>query len=88
MKERHSKQYTVREVSESVDLRLRETAALEDISLNQATLRALARGLGLSDEPVRYRSLRGIVKPGDKVDTKGWAKALGAMDTVNPEDWK
>ena len=88
MKERHSKQYTVREVSESVDLRLRETAALEDISLNQATLRALARGLGLSDETVRYRSLRGIVKPGDKVDTKGWAKALGAMDTVNPEDWK
>ena len=88
MKKMHSKQYTVREVSESVDLRLRETAALEDISLNQATLRALARGLGLSDEPVRYRSLRGVVKLGDKVDTKGWAKALASMDTVDPEDWK
>ena len=88
MKERQSKQYTVRDVSESVDLRLRETAALEDISLNQATLQALERGLGLSEEPVRYRSLRGIVGPGDKLDSKGWAKALESMDTVNPEDWK
>lgn len=88
MREKQSKQYTVRDVSESVDLRLRETAALEDISLNQAALQALERGLGLSEEPVRYRSLRDILRPGDKLDRKGWAKALESMDTVNPADWK
>jgi len=88
MREKQSKQYTVRDVSESVDLRLRETAALEDISLNQAALQALERGLGLSEEPVRYRSLRDILKPDDKLDRKGWAKALESMDTVNPADWK
>jgi hypothetical protein len=88
MKERQSKQYTVRDVSESVDLRLRETADLEDISLNQATLRALERGLGLAEEPVRYRSLRGLVQKEDNVDRKNWSKALESLDTVNPEDWK
>ena len=81
-------QYTVRDIPEAADLRLRETAALEDISLNQAVVRALERGLGLAEEPVRYRSLRRLVRATDKVDRKGWAEALGAMDKVHPEDWK
>jgi hypothetical protein len=88
MKERRKTQYTVRDVSEATDLRLREAAALEDISLNQAVLRALERGLGLAEEPVRYRSLRGLVRQTDKVDQKAWAAALESMDKVNPEDWK
>ena len=88
MKERHKVQYTVRDIPEAADLRLRETAALEDISLNQAAVQALQRGLGLAEEPVRYRSLRQIVRPTDKVDRKGWGEALGAMDKIHPEDWK
>ena len=81
-------QYTVRDIPEAADLRLRETAAIEEISLNQAALRALERGLGLAEEPVRYRSLRQIVRPADKVDRKGWNEALGKMDAIHPEDWK
>lgn len=81
-------QYTVRDIPEAADLRLRETAAMEEISLNQAALRALERGLGLAEEPVRYRSLRQIVRPADKVDRKGWNEALGKMDAIHPEDWK
>lgn len=88
MKKRHSIQYTVRDVSEATDLRVRETAALEDISLNQAALRALERGLGLAEEPVRYRSLRKLVETGGKVDRKSWAGVLASQDKVNPEDWK
>lgn len=88
MKERHSSQYTVRDIPEAADLRLRETAALEGISLNQAVVRALERGVGLAGEPVRYRSLRRIVRPSDKVDRKGWSEALDSLDKINPEDWK
>ena len=89
MNKRHTTQYTVRDISEAVDARVRETAALEDISLNQAVLRALDRGLGLTEEPVRYRSLGKIVTAASvKVDRKGWAEILGSMDKVNPEDWK
>ncbi|MFZ4776145.1 MAG: hypothetical protein ACOYM3_12310 [Terrimicrobiaceae bacterium] len=78
----------MRDVSEATDLRVRETAALEDISLNQAALRALERGLGLAEEPVRYRSLRKLVETGGKVDRKSWAGVLASQDKVNPEDWK
>ena len=88
MKERQRVQYTVRDIPEAADLRLRETAAMEEISLNQAAVRALERGLGLAEEPVRYRSLRQIVRPADKVDRKGWVQALGGMDKIHPEDWK
>jgi len=88
MKEIRKIQYTVRDISEAADVRVRETAAAEDISLNQAVVNALERGLGLAGEPVRYRSLRGIIRPTDKVDRKAWAETLGSMDEVDPEDWK
>lgn len=89
MKKRHTTQYTVRDISKAADTRVRETAAMEHISLNHAILRALDRGLGLAEEPVRYRSLRKIVAgTRDKVDRKEWAGVLGSMDKVNPEDWK
>jgi len=89
MKKRRTAQYTVRDISEAADARVRETAAMEEISLNHAILRALDRGLGLAEEPVRYRSLGKIVAGASgKVDRKGWADILGSMDKANPEDWK
>lgn len=81
-------QYTIRDVPVTSDSRLREVAALEDISLNQAALRALERGLGISGEPIRYRSLRQMVPEKNSVDLPGWKAALAEMDRVNPEDWK
>lgn len=89
MKKRHTTQYTVRDIPEATDARVRETAAMENISLNHAVLRALDRGLGLAEEPVRYRSLGTLVAGASgKVDRKGWAGILESMDKVNPEDWK
>ena len=89
MRKRHTTQYTVRDITEATDARVRETAAMEDISLNHAVLRALDRGLGLAEEPVRYRSLGKIVAGASgKVDRKGWTDILESMDMVNPEDWK
>ena len=81
-------QYTIRDIPESTDTRLRETAALEDISLNQATLRAIQRGLGTGEHAVRYRSVRDLLPTTGVVDMAGWTTVLSEMDRVNPEEWK
>jgi hypothetical protein len=88
MDEKQPVQYTVREVSPEVDLRLREAAALEEVSLNQAALRALARGLGVDGNRVRYRSLGEMVRRAPKTGLKAWRKALSEQDEVNPADWR
>ena len=88
MPKRQKIQYTVRDIPESVDTRLRETAAMENISLNQAALRGLERGLGLSEAPVRYRSLRSLLGGESRPDRKSWDSVLGYLDQVDPEDWK
>ena len=81
-------QYTIRDVPQATDHRLRETAALEDISLNQAALRAIQRGLGTREQPLKYRSVRDLLPSTTAVDTSGWANVLSEMDRVNPEEWK
>lgn len=88
MEQKRSLQYTVRDVSETTDNRLREAAALEGVSLNQATLQAIERGLGLTGQPVRYRTLGSVLASAGKVDRAAWQKTLSAMDKISPEDWK
>jgi plasmid stability protein len=88
MAKKSTVQYTVRDVPEDVDCRLRESATLEGVSLNQAALRALQRGLGTEREPVRYRHLRQMLAEKPKVSTKAWRAVLEEIDTTNPEDWK
>jgi len=87
MEKKPTVQYTVRDVPEELDGLLRESAALEGVSLNQATLRALERGLGSERQPVRYRTLRQMIAQ-TKVSTKAWQAALEEQDQTNPEDWK
>ena len=81
-------QHTIRDVPESVDSRLREKAAQEQISLNQAALQAMERGLGMADQPIRYRSLRSLLHKPEDADRASWTEALTQMDRVNPDDWK
>lgn len=81
-------QHTIRDVPEPVDSRLREKAALEQISLNQAALQAMERGLGMADQPIRFRSLRSLLHKPEDTDRASWTEALTQMDRVNPEDWK
>ena len=88
MAKKSTVQYTVRDVPEDVDCRLRESATLEGVSLNQAALRALQRGLGTEREPVSYRHLRQMLAEKPKVSTKDWRAVLQEMDATNPEDWK
>ncbi|MCX6934864.1 MAG: hypothetical protein NTZ01_01500 [Verrucomicrobia bacterium] len=88
MRQKQKTQYTIRDVPEAADARLRETAAMEEISLNQAALQAMERGLGMGGQPVHYRSLRSLLNKPGEVDRASWAEALSQMDQVNPEDWK
>lgn len=88
MKKKSTIQYTVRDVPEEVDGLLRESAALEGVSLNQATLQALERGLGSGRVPVRYRTLREMVARTPKASTAAWRATLKEQDKINPEDWK
>jgi hypothetical protein len=81
-------QYTVRDVPEELDLVLRESAALEEVSLNQATLRAIQRGLGVGSEPVRYRSLKNLIPRLPKPSVGEWRDVLNKQDKTHPEDWK
>jgi len=89
IKKKSKIQHTIRDVPEAVDSWLREKAALEQISLNQAALQAMERGLGMAGHPtIRYRSLRSILQKPEDVDQASWTEALSQMDQVNPEDWK
>jgi hypothetical protein len=63
-------------------------AATQDISLNQAAIKALERGLGMGGETVSYRKLRHLVCKPNEIDRKAWDKTLSTMDQVNPVDWK
>jgi hypothetical protein len=88
MKKKATVQYTVRDVPEEIDSRLRETADLEGVSLNQATLHALQRGLGTERVPVRYRTLRQMLAQNRKAPSAAWRAVLDEQDKTNPEDWK
>jgi len=88
MKKKQSVQYTVRDVPEEIDGLLRESAVLEGVSLNQATLHALQRGLGTERVPVRYRTLRQMLAQNQKASKAAWQAALDEQDKTNPEDWK
>ena len=85
MAKKFKTQYTIRDIPEPTDSRLRETAAVEEISLNQAALQALQRGLGTGDHFVRYRSLHSLLHQKDEVDQASWRSTLAEMDRVNPK---
>jgi hypothetical protein len=88
VEEKKRVQYTIRDIPETTDARLREAAAAEETSLNTAALHALERGLGLEGKPVRYRNLRPLVNRPGEIDRKAWSVALSEMDKVNPEEWR
>ena len=88
IKKKSKIQHTIRDVPEAVDSRLRQKATSEEISLNQAALQAMERGLGMAGQPIRYRSLRSLIHKPEDADRASWTEALTQMDRVNPDDWK
>ncbi len=79
-------QYTIRNVPESVDRRLREEAGKRGKSLNEITVEVLRRGLGLSDDTPRYDDLDDLA--GTWVADPAVDEALAEQDRIDPELWK
>ncbi len=78
-------QYTLRNVPERTDARLREAAAAYGISLNEAALAALLRGLGAEADAVEHHDLEGLI--GSWTPDPACDRALADMDKVDPELW-
>ena len=85
MKNRRSIQYTIRDVPERVDARLREVASEYGTSLNKAALSVLARGLGEDPDTVVYHDLDNLL--GSWVQDQAFDEALAEMDRVDSELW-
>ncbi len=79
-------QYTIRNVPEVLDRRLRERARRKGISLNDAAVEALARGLGVTESEITYDDLDDLIgswKPDDEFD-----RAMVAQDTIDGDAWR
>ena len=72
-------QYTIRNVPESLDRELRERARRKGISLNDAAIEAIKRGLGLVDTD----DLAGTWLHDEAFD-----RAISEQDTVDNESWR
>ena len=79
-------QYTLRQVPQQVDAELRSVAAARGISLNEAALEALAKGLGVSDNPVIHHDLDEFI--GTWREDREFDAAIRAFEAVDEGVWK
>lgn len=86
MKRRQSVQYTIRNVPARLNKVLREKAAVEQKSLNEAALDALEKGAGLADEEIRHHDMDDLA--GTWVEDPEFDRAIRDMDKADPELWK
>ena len=78
-------QYTIRNISANLDAALRSTAQRQGKSLNDVTLEALARGAGVTGEPIRQRDLKKIA--GTWRHDPAFDKAIQDQDTIDEAIW-
>lgn len=83
---KESIQYTIRNISGRADQKLREQAATYGVSLNQAALDALERGLNLSTEQVVHHDLDDLI--GTWVEDPAFDDALQSMQSIDQDLWK
>jgi len=79
-------QYTIRNVSEALDRELREWAKRKGISLNDAAVEAIRRGLGVAEADVVYDDLDDLIgtwKQDDEFD-----RAIEEQDKVDADAWQ
>ena len=71
---------------EFLDSELREVAKREGVSLNQAAIQAIKRGLGLTNAEPVYDDLDDLVGTWQKDDQ--FDQAMADQDQVDEELWK
>ncbi|MGH9340142.1 MAG: hypothetical protein ACRD1R_11295 [Acidobacteriota bacterium] len=86
MNRRQSIQYTIRAVPARVDRELRRRARQEEKSLNEVSIEALTRGIGLAEERPRFHDLDQLA--GSWVEDSEFEKAIEEQDQIDPSLWK
>jgi hypothetical protein len=79
-------QYTVRNVPDRLDAKLRETAAEYGVSLNDASLTGLKKGAGIADAPVLHHDLDDLA--GAWVRDPASERALDEMRQIDEKMWQ
>ena len=79
-------QYTLREVPDRLDQKLREAASAYGVSLNKAAIAALSRGVGMESESVVHHDMDDLA--GTWVQDPEFDKALAKMDCVDQGMWR
>ena len=79
-------QYTIRNVPEALDRELRERAKRKGISLNEAAVEAIMRGLGLTDTDVIYDDLDDLIGTWKSDDE--FERAIAEQDKVDSDAWR
>jgi len=86
MKKKHPLQYTIRQVPEEVDARLRELAVKEECSLNYVVLDALSSAVGAKNKPPVFHDLDSLA--GSWVEDKEFNQAIKTLSQVDEGLWK
>lgn len=81
-----STQYTVRGVPEKLDTVAREQAQKYHKSLNALLVEALAKGLGVTQDPVTHNDMDDLA--GTWVEDDAFDDAIAAFDVVDENLWK
>ena len=79
-------QYTIRQIPEAVDAEIRRRARQEGKSLNEVAIEALARGVGLGGEPVRFRALGDV--SGRWQEDPEFDRAIREQRQIDESLWK
>ncbi len=79
-------QYTLRDIPERLDRRLREMATEYTVSLNRAAISALEKGVGLADQVPAQHDLDDLA--GTWVPDPAFDQAIAEMDQIDEDLWK
>ncbi len=79
-------QYTLRNIPTHLDRALREVAAKQLKSLNRVAIEALERGVGLTQEAIKYRDLGDF--SGSWLEESEVDEALADQRRIDPDLWK
>ncbi len=81
-----SRQYTLRQVPENIDAKLRSVAAARGISLNEAAIEALAKGLGVTGVPMLHHDLDEFLQTWR--EDPQFDEAIRVFEMVDENLWK
>lgn len=79
-------QYTLRDIPHRLDAELRRRAHREGRSLNSVAIELLSRALGLTEQPIKRRSVRDML--GTWKNDPQFDEAMRYFEQVDPELWR